>query len=71
MKNLNLKFFPLSRKELSKIYGGQKSVDASSATADCGDGVSVTCSGTYMCTATDYVGCSCDDGSDAKICEYA
>lgn len=76
MKNSNSKFTSLTRKELSKLFGGRRIPVASlspvsDATADCGEGVTVTCSGTYSCTATDYVGCSCDDGSDAKICEYA
>lgn len=37
-----------------------EAVYAGSATADCGDGVSVSCSG-YVCWAIDGIGCGCND----------
>lgn len=52
----------LTRNELKLIFGG------ATATANCGEGIVVSCSGTYSCTATDNRGCSCDDGSDEKKC---
>lgn len=59
----------LSREKLRTIFGGEApGFYAASATADCGDGHSVTCTGVLNCTATDYVGCSCDDGNDFKEC---
>jgi len=65
----------LTRDEMGLVFGGlmppNEFQDAASAKAHCGDGVYVECTGTYACSATDYVGCSCDDGTDAKICEYA
>ncbi len=47
--------------------GGGGGSPSASVTAYCG-GHSVTCKGTFNCTATDYEGCSCDDGKDEKTC---
>lgn len=55
----------LNRKDLEFIFGG------SSATAECGGGIAVTCHGTYSCSAVDGQGCSCDDGADYQECPIA
>ncbi len=66
----------LTKQEMKHIFAGHnclRHADESgggafaSATAYCG-GHSVTCKGTFNCTATDYVGCSCDDGKDEQTC---
>lgn len=55
----------LSRAEMKNIIG------AASATADCGGGQSVTCSGTD-CTSKDYDRCYCitaSGGVEARLCQ--
>lgn len=55
---LNLNFCDmtqLKRNELKVFFGGVRM--NSTCTADCGQGSSVTCSGSANCDATDAVGC--------------
>lgn len=58
----------LQREQLKSVFGGYLD-DYSTCSAKCDDnGNSVSCTGTYSCTATDYVGCNGDDGTDEKSC---
>jgi hypothetical protein len=68
MKKLNLKSFGLEasdllkRNELKSIFGGNEIInaEAASCTATCSPGVTITCSGTGICTAADGEGGHCE-----------
>lgn len=69
LKNLKLEASDmLQRSQLKTVFGGYGGYAVSSCTADCGDSISVTCSGTYSCTAKDNDGCDGDNGTDKKSC---